>query len=170
MRRMGNGGSDSTTAVAAGLHRVIRRYESGLTRAMRRAGLRCAARFPHRAVAAAFAETARTGERTRRPDRIAPHQYCFARIVRGLERGKPLRPMHCFWAKLVTQMRCPFIKWGRLVYNPVGVPQVCGWRDVVRSVSTDDTEVVARHVWTFRRRPGRRGNMIEGQAQHAVGR
>jgi hypothetical protein len=128
---------------------VIRRYEIGLTRAMRRAGLRCAALFPYAAAAAAFAETVRAGDLTRRADLVASHRRWFTRIMRRVERGKPLNAMHYFWHELVARMHCPFIKRELLVYNPVGVPGVAGWQQVVRGVGSYDTELAVRHMRTF---------------------
>jgi lipopolysaccharide biosynthesis protein len=141
---------------------IIQRYEIGLTLAMQRAGLRCAALFPYAAVAAVFAEAVQTGIVTQQPGPGAPVRRYFARMMRRLDCGKPLNAMHCFWIELVSKMRCPFIKRELLISNPFGVPNICGWRDVVRSVSTYDTEMAARHMRTFRHRSGRIGSAIEG--------
>ncbi len=144
---------------------VIRRYEIGLTQAMQRAGLRCAALFPYEAAAALFAETVRS-DVMQQPGLSAQHRRYFSVMLRRLERGTPLNATHCFWIELVSKMRCPFIKRELLIYNPVGVPHVSGWRDVVRGVSTYDTEPAARHIRTFPERPGHIGN--SGHPQQAA--
>ena len=146
---------------------LILRYEIGLTQAMQRAGLRCAALFPYQAVAAAFAETVRVGDLTRRTSLSARHRRYFAQITGRLDRGKPLNATHWFWRELVCKIGYPFIKRELLIYNPVGVPYVSAWRDVIRSVSNYDTELAAGHMRTYRPRSGRIGNGIDGWPQQA---
>ena len=79
-------------------------------------------------------------------------------MLRRLERGTPLNATHCFWIELVSKMRCPFIKRELLIYNPFGVPHVCGWRDVIRSVSSYDTEAGGAAHTNMSARPGHIGN------------
>jgi len=141
---------------------VIQRYEIGLTRAMQRAGLRCAALFPYRSAAAVFAETVRAGDLTQQPGLSVPHRRYIAQAMRQLESGKPLNATRWFWTELVSKMRCPFIKRELLMDNPFDVPDAGGWREVIRSVSSYETELAARHMRTCRRRSGRIGNAIEG--------
>ncbi len=146
---------------------LILRYEIGLTQAMQRAGLRCAALFPYHAVAAAFVETVRAGNLAQGTSLSARQRRYVAQIMRGLERGKPLNATHFFWRELVCKIGYPFIKRELLIYNPVGVPYVSAWRDVIRSVSSYDTELAAEHMRTYRPRPGRIGNAIDGRPQQA---
>jgi lipopolysaccharide biosynthesis protein len=147
---------------------VIQRYEIGLTRAMRRVGLRCAALFPYEMAAAVFAAQVRDGELTRQAGLSASNRRYFAQMMRRLARGRPMNPMHWFWVELVSKMRCPFIKRELLIYNPFGVLHVDGWRNIVRSVSTYDTELAARHMRACQRRSGRIDNAIE--ERHPTGR
>ena len=149
---------------------VVQRYEIGLTRAMQRAGLRCTALFPYQRVAAVFAETAHACDLTQQHGLSAPRRRYLAQVMRRLERGKPLNATHWFWAELVSKMRCPFIKRELLIDNPFGIPDADGWLEVVRSVSTYDTELAARHMRTCRRRSGRMGDALEAHLQPAEGR
>ena len=43
-------------------------------------------------------------------------------------------------------MRCPLLKRELLRDNPVRVPGLLGWKRAVQSVSTYDTELIARHL------------------------
>jgi lipopolysaccharide biosynthesis protein len=104
---------------------IIRRYEIGLTQAVLRAGLRCAAVFPHDTVVAAFGA--------------------------AQPAGTPPNIMHWFWDHLIVELRCPFIKRELLMYNPLRVPDVWRWQDVVRGASTYDTDLIVRHLRTQRR-------------------
>jgi lipopolysaccharide biosynthesis protein len=149
---------------------VIQRYEIGLTRAMQRAGLRCTALFPYQKVAAVFVEAVCAGDLTQQHGLSAPRRRYLAQVMRRLKRGKPLNATHWFWTELVSKMRCPFIKRELLMDNPFGVPDADGWREVVRSVSTYDTELAARHMRTCRRRSGRIGDALEVHLQPAEGR
>lgn len=130
---------------------VIRHYEIGLTRAMQRAGLRCAALFPYEAVGAAFAASARA-ELARPPDATAaPRRQYLADTLEALARGDRLNAMHRFWDTLVTAMHCPFIKRELLLYNPLRVPHVDRWPDVVRRVSLHDADLIEQHLQMLRR-------------------
>jgi lipopolysaccharide biosynthesis protein len=146
---------------------VIRRYEIGLTQAMRRAGLRCAALFPYEEAAAAFVRTVVTSEAARRSGTSEPNRRYSAQMLRMLARGAPLNATHFFWIELVSKLRCPFIKRELLIDNPAGAPHVSGWRDIIGSVSTYETELAARHMRTFRCRADRVGNT--GQLRQAGG-
>jgi hypothetical protein len=152
---------------------VIRRYEIGLTQAMQRAGLRCTALFPYEVAVALFTETVQT-DVMQRPGLSAQHRRYFSVMLRRLERGTPLNATHCFWNELVGKIRCPFIKRELLIDNPVGVRDVPGWREMIRCVSTYETELAERHMRTFRHRPGRVGpghvgDTIQGHPQQAGG-
>lgn len=103
---------------------VIRHYEVGLTRHLQSAGLRCTALFPHEAV---LADGSQQG------------------------RGGAINVMHVAWDRLIGAMGCPFIKRELLLYNPLKVPHVSCWRDVIRKASSYDIELIARHLRAQRR-------------------
>lgn len=131
---------------------VIRRYEIGLTRAMQRAGLRCAALFPYDAVAAAFATEARAELQHPATATSSARRQYLADTLEAIVRGDRLNVMHRFWDTLVTAMRCPFIKRELLLYNPLRVPQIDRWPAVVHGVSRYDTELIERHLQAYRPR------------------
>ncbi len=124
---------------------IIRRYEIGLTQAMLRAGLRCAALCPHDAVVAAFGAAERADAPSRHLDPTTPHLLAPHTAI---GRDRPPNIMHWFWDHLITDMRCPFIKRELLMENPLRVPNVAHWQDVVRRASAYDTDLIVRHLRT----------------------
>jgi hypothetical protein len=123
---------------------VIRRYEIGFTRAMRRAGLRCAALFPYDQAVTLFKERALGGTTGAYDGSAEPYRVFAAKTLDAIARGQPCNAMHHFWDLLVVEMQCPFIKRELLVYNPLQVPGVCQWRDVVNHVSGYNTDLIVR--------------------------
>jgi lipopolysaccharide biosynthesis protein len=100
---------------------VIRNYELGLTQEARRAGLRCAALYEYARLAAAASGTVAKPKR-------------------------PLNPMLAFWDDLITRGHCPFIKRELLMYNPLRLPHVGNWKEVIRRVSPYDIDLIERHL------------------------
>ena len=100
---------------------VIRKYELGLTQAAQRAGLRCAALFDYAQLAAAAPDATATPRRA-------------------------LNPMLAFWDHLITRRHCPFIKRELLMYNPLRLPHVGSWKEVIRRVSPYNTDLIERHM------------------------
>jgi lipopolysaccharide biosynthesis protein len=125
---------------------VIMWCEFGLTRSMIRGGLRCRALFPHRAVALAMTE-AHHSAKGRGKDRLDPRRKRFSAMVAdAIEEGLPLNLTHFLWDFLIAEMGCPFVKRDLLQRNPVRVPGLQRWEEVIRSVSQYDTDLIAQHL------------------------
>jgi len=125
---------------------VIRKYEIGLTQAMLKARLRCAALFPYRAAAAALSEAVRREGLLERKDLPEYHKAYVDRVFAAVERGDTLNQTHYFWDYLVGEAGCPFIKRDLLLRNPVGVPYVHDWDDLIRRSSQYDPDLILRHL------------------------
>ena len=125
---------------------IIRKYELGLTRAFEAGGLRCRALFPYRVAVAALLEAMRNGGLQRHLD-LVPGQKKYIHAIRDYAgRGVPLNGTHYLWDYLIERMGCPFLKRELLRDNPMGIPFIRHWAQVVRSVNSYDTAVIDRHL------------------------
>lgn len=117
---------------------VILKYEIGLTRAMKKAGLRCRALFS-----------------CRQADVIAGGRIENTRAVMDRRKAMPaargpgdrmgsLNPTHELWDVLIGDMGYPFIKRDLLRSNNARVPDLQRWRALIESVSDYDTGMIAR--------------------------
>ncbi len=124
---------------------VIRRYEVGFTQAMLRAGLHCEALFPYRVAAQDLVRASHEGRFSE--DAIGPVMLdFFAMLLRRVESGRPLNPLHHFWDHMISGHHCPFIKRELLARNPARIPHAHLWERLIRTVSTYDTKLIARHL------------------------
>lgn len=124
---------------------VVRRYEVGLTTAMLRAGLRCAALAPVREVTTAVLDQVQAGL-LKREDLEPIRKEFLAKTTRHILEGRPLNATHQFWDYLVAELSCPFIKRDLLQKNPTSVPYVQFWESVIRRVSDYDTRLIEDHL------------------------
>jgi lipopolysaccharide biosynthesis protein len=125
---------------------VIRKYEIGLTQAMLKNGLRCAALYPYRQVAAALSEAVLRQGLLERKDLSDYHRNYAATLFRAVEHGTPLNPTHYFWDYLIGVAGCPFIKRDLLLRNPMLVPYVSQWETLIRQSSDYDPDLILRHL------------------------
>lgn len=126
---------------------VVRRYELGLTRAMMRGGLRCAALFPYRQAAQALSDAVRRDGALTNKTLSPQHQAFLATLFRAVDNGVPLNGSHFFWDHLIAVMGCPFLKRELLHKNPARVMFVNQWETVVRQANPDyDTDAIHHHL------------------------
>jgi len=125
---------------------VIRKYEIGLTQAMMKARLRCSALFPYRAAAAALSQAVRGQGLLERKDLSDYHRGYVGQLFAAVERGDTLNQTHYFWDYLVGEAGCPFVKRDLLLRNPVGVPYVNQWDDLIRRSCQYDPDLILRHL------------------------
>lgn len=125
---------------------IVRKYEIGLTRALRRAGLRCRAAFPYRQAAAALIEA--VVERNIAGDsQMDPVRKTFIQqVFHTVNAGVPLNGTHFFWDYLIAQMSFPFLKRDLLQKNPARIPLLNYWEQVVKDSTDYDTEMILRHL------------------------
>lgn len=125
---------------------VISQYEVGLTQAMLRGGLRCAALCPYRTASAALADAVLAAGLLDREDLPDRHLRYVEDAFGAVEYGRPLNSMHHFWDHLIIKMGCPFIKRDLLMRNPARVPYVYRWENTIQRVSKYDTNLIVRHI------------------------
>jgi lipopolysaccharide biosynthesis protein len=124
---------------------VIRRYEVGLSRTLMKAGLRGKALFPARTAALAVIESVRNGSLKNENFDDTGKRF-LAAIYRALENGAPLNVSHYLWDYLIVEMGYPFVKRELIAKNPVSIPHIARWPEVIGSVSSYDTDLIVRHL------------------------
>ncbi|MCO5132148.1 MAG: rhamnan synthesis F family protein [Xanthobacteraceae bacterium] len=116
---------------------VVRNGEVGLSRCLRKAGLRGG-------TLVSYAEAAAHLEKERPAD---PAEQRFWRRARLRVRGRiPLNPMHYFWDIIILEFGCPFIKRDLLRLNPANVPSLSRWQSVIAARSAYDLTMIQRHL------------------------
>ncbi len=124
---------------------IVRHYEVGLTRAMRRAGLRCRAAYPYRQAAAALVEA--VVERNVAGDGLDPVRKSFIQqVFKALNAGVPLNGTHFFWDHMIAEMDFPFLKRDLLQKNPARIPLLTYWERVIQRSTSYDTDLILRHL------------------------
>jgi lipopolysaccharide biosynthesis protein len=124
---------------------VIRHYELGLSRQLMKAGLRGAALFSMRAASRGLIDEVDAGALD---DPTLDHDSkdYLKRMHAVVERGVTLNISHFFWDRLILKMGCPFLKRELLEKNPVAVPYVSRWQEVIGAASDYDTDLITRHL------------------------
>ncbi|MDB5395015.1 MAG: polysaccharide biosynthesis protein-like protein [Rhodospirillales bacterium] len=124
---------------------VIRRYELGLSRQLMKGGLRGLALFSARDASRIVIEEVGAGA-LRNPALDGVSKTYLKRMHGAVERGGTLNISHFFWDRLILKMGCPFLKRELLEKNPVAVPYVSRWQEVIGGVSDYDTDLIMRHL------------------------
>lgn len=125
---------------------IVRKYEIGLTRALRRSGLHCRAAFPYRQAAAALIEAVVEGNVTGDALQDPVRKRFIQQVFHTINAGVPLNGTHFFWDYLIARMEFPFIKRDLLQKNPAHIPLLNYWERVVRSSTDYDTDLILRHL------------------------
>ncbi|WP_158285428.1 rhamnan synthesis F family protein [Azospirillum sp. TSH64] len=125
---------------------VVLRYEVGLSRALIKSGLRCAALYPYRQAASGISEAVRDRDMLSSPSLGRRHKDYLDMLTGAVDRGDPLNGSHYFWDYLIADMGCPFIKRELLQKNPARVPFVNCWDTVIERSSTYDPDLILRHL------------------------
>ncbi|MEE2525559.1 rhamnan synthesis F family protein [Hyphobacterium sp. HN65] len=124
---------------------IINKLEIGLTGRIEQQGLKCAALFPYRSQVTAFANTVRDNEMLADESLPEPHRRLLERMLELADAGAPMNPCHFFWDQLIVQ-GFPFMKREVLTANPIGMPRLYEWSDVVGNNSKYDPDLVVRHL------------------------
>lgn len=112
---------------------VVGRFEIGLSRRARRAGLRLGAYCPYEPVRDAFLRN--------------PHYRFRSRVLTPRCR---LNPSHFFWQTLIEEFGCPFLKVGLVRDNPEHVPGA-NWEECLRRATSYDPNLIHAHLARFGR-------------------
>ncbi len=130
---------------------IIRKYEVGFTQAMLRAGMRCRALFPYHQATAALLASVKDGSLNPETLSSSARQH-LDRMLEAIDRGQPLNPTHFFWDYLIAA-GCPFLKRDLLAENPMQLPHVSHWLNLIETTTKYDTDLILRHQQaTFRHR------------------
>jgi lipopolysaccharide biosynthesis protein len=124
---------------------VIRKYEVGLSERLMQAGLRGAALFSAREVSRVLFDAVDAGA-LKDPALDEDSRLYLERMHGVVERGATLNISHFFWDRLIVELGCPFLKRELLEKNPVAVPYVSRWQEVIGQVSDYDTDLIVRHL------------------------
>lgn len=123
---------------------IVHKYEVGLTRSLRRAGLRCRAAFPYRQAATALVEA--VVEHNIDDDLDSVRKSFIRQLFRSINAGVPLNGTHFFWDYLIAEMEFPFLKRELLQKNPARIPLLNYWERVVRTNTPYDTDLILHHL------------------------
>ena len=124
---------------------VIRNYEVGLPRKLMKAGLRGMALFSARDVSRVLRDEVDAGA-LRDPALDSDSKAYLDRMYAVMRHGGTLNISHFFWDRLILAMGCPFLKRELLEKNPVAVPYVSRWQEVISEISDYDTDLIVRHL------------------------
>ncbi len=121
---------------------IIYQSEIRLTQVLTRQKLRVRVLAPYYEVAKITLERLK-----QRPTDLSPvHLQFLDRLEELLIRGVPLNSSHIFWETLLTDFGCPFLKREAIVINPVELPFIWRWDDVIARVSRYDPDLIRRHL------------------------
>lgn len=121
---------------------IIRNGEVRLSKLLENANLKGNVLAPYRKVAArslALIESA-----SAEADSVAGLDHLKADLAQNC----PLNPMHAFWQVLIEDFHCPFIKRELIKLNPMKLPNVDHWPEVINNVSDYDISLVRKHLET----------------------
>jgi lipopolysaccharide biosynthesis protein len=124
---------------------IIRKYEVGLTQRLTRAGVRGTALFSTREAARAVNDAVRNGALSNKSLDESSAEF-LETVYKHLEKGVPLNISHYLWDYLIVKMGYPFLKRELLQKNPVAIPHIARWQQVITSVSDFDTDIIVRHL------------------------
>lgn len=124
---------------------IINNLEIGLTGQLERAGLRCAAAYPYRDEVMKFAQRVRDDEILADESLPKPHRELLSRMLNLADLGAPMNPCHFFWDQLIAD-GFPYLKREVLTANPIGMPRLYEWSDVVSHTSRYDPDIIIRHL------------------------
>jgi lipopolysaccharide biosynthesis protein len=134
-------------------HYVVKHYEVGLTKLLLNLGFRCTALFPYEVAARSAMARLKRLDPTEAPftklPRVDRDMLEFLRDT--LASGRPINGSHFLWDHMLIQMRCPFIKRELLAQNPMGVPGLLHWREVVSENSEYDPDLIREHLQVISR-------------------
>lgn len=131
---------------------VIRNGEVRLSRDLKRAGLRLAALCPYAGVAGKFLEDREPNDDDGNHGGRTKEERAFAaRLNARIAAGTPANPMHVFWATLIADWGCPFLKRELIRSNPLGVPDAAGWEALLRQNTCYDPSLVRDHLQSLDR-------------------
>ena len=117
-------------------HWVIVRYEVGMTRALLKSGMRCAALYPYKDLVLRIDPAPLVKKSKDTPDETDPfvinRKTHLTDVLYSASHRVPMNPTAELWRQMM-EVRFPFIKRELLRDNPARVIDLVDWRDVARA-------------------------------------
>ncbi|VAV90527.1 Alpha-L-Rha alpha-1,2-L-rhamnosyltransferase/alpha-L-Rha alpha-1,3-L-rhamnosyltransferase [hydrothermal vent metagenome] len=129
---------------------VIRKHEIGLTAEVRKANLTTKSLFRYRDLLSDFIEQMEDSKILTNERIPAGHRNILGQIFEQAQKGSPLNSSHFFWDQLLLS-GYPFIKREVLQGNPMGLPSLYKWEQLLKEISSYDTELINDHLETVMR-------------------
>jgi len=129
---------------------VIRKHEIGITTDARRAGLSTKALFRYRELLASFIKQINDTKILKNENFPSSHRKILEHILEHAQHGAPLNSSHFFWDQLILA-GYPFIKREVLQGNPMNLPSLYKWQQLLQAASAYDTELINDHLETAMR-------------------
>jgi len=124
---------------------VIHKSEIELTRLLTQRKLRVKVLAPYWEVAKLMLEKLQ-----KPPTDLSPaHRDFLDRLQDLLVRGVPMNSSHVFWEMLLTEFGCPFLKREVITLNPMALPFIWRWDDIITRVSSYDPDLIRQHLQTL---------------------
>jgi hypothetical protein len=128
---------------------VVRYGEVGLTPFFLSKGVRCKALFPYRKLISTISPRLDAYLALPQSDTDPIRRRYAEMLAQCLRNGVPLNQTHFFWDQLVVGVdgtRCPFIKRDLLQHNPMAIPYLHNWQQLISQVSNYDSELIVKHL------------------------
>ncbi|PHR59690.1 MAG: polysaccharide biosynthesis-like protein [Robiginitomaculum sp.] len=129
---------------------VIRKHEIGLSKDAQKAGLRLRSLFRYRDLLDGFITKIGNASILEDTALVPSHRAFLKRIFDHAESGRPLNASHFFWDQLILA-GYPFIKRELLQSNPMHIPSLYKWEQLLVAVSKYDTDLINQHLETSMR-------------------
>lgn len=125
---------------------IINAYEIGLTRKFMRAGLRAGGIYKYRDLVAQFMQVYRDLDAEGRAHLSSEHNALLDTMYRLVQQSSPLNPTHFFWDSLILEHGFPFIKRELLTSNPMRLPDMYRWDEIIRATGAYDIGQIEEHL------------------------
>jgi hypothetical protein len=111
-----------------------------------RAGLRVRGIFTYRSLVQDFMIQMRQIRESNAIVRSPEHVEFLATMQRLIQSGSPLNPTHFFWDSLIARHGFPFIKREVISSNPMRLPDMFRWEEMIAGRSSYDTAQIEDHL------------------------
>ncbi|HAQ35288.1 MAG: polysaccharide biosynthesis-like protein [Maricaulis sp.] len=124
---------------------IINKLEIGLTPRLTKAGLRCKALWPYRPLVTRFCRDVHEYDLINDESLAEDHRNLLKFMCHLADHGAPMNPCHFFWDALIAD-GFPYIKREVLTSNPIGMPRLYEWDQVIGDVSRYPAEQIVDHL------------------------
>jgi len=126
---------------------VVQRGEIRLTQVLAREKLRIAVQCPYWDVASDLVKPLRASLTSKYDDGFSPQHIRYLKAIEdNIVAGVPMNQSHSFWETNIRERRCLFIKRELIQKNPMAIPFVWRWEDVIDTCTDYDCDLIRRHL------------------------